>query len=591
LQSNDLSDYIRPYDSDVIQLAESIGLKPFLSYPLENTEIAYYWVSRNIRYMYDRDKWGVEEYWQLPGTTVRLGTGDCEDQAILLVSLLRALKLPRNNVRVVVGPTGLGTYHAWVEIKLPFPIYGLEKIAASSLELLRDKRVTISIGEVSSEINVTDNIINSIKTSGLRQNDGWIPLDPTAKILGYPIPFSWWLTYGYNIYIWFGCRVTPQLTFQDKARMWVENRELGRGESISFDVPCLSGDKIIGVAKATNVWKTQILERIQGMERNVGYSGPFYISAGEKIKVEWVSDRAFSVYILTESQFRSWTAGGIIVTAPGSYCIMNTGTEGAVEYIAKYSDNFYVVLWLYPLGYWGVPAKVYDWRISKVWQETICNVQVSVIDPLGTQIISTSITQREVETHFDFTAERNGVYKVMLKNMGEPALIYVRLEEYPIPIVPETAGASEILIRREQEYLSKITEDIGKVSTSITISVEPGEVLVGEEVIVKGYIGPLMNATIALIITKPDGAEKTLTVTSNNNGSFSLKIKLDREGTWAFVASYSGDFIHEAAQSAQIQVEVKILFAKLLPYLMAAIIAATAIIASIIIMRRMLKAK
>jgi transglutaminase-like putative cysteine protease len=102
IESNDLSDYIRPYDPNVIELAESIAMKPLLSYPLENARSAYYWVSKNIKYVSDEVKWGKSDYWQLPTTTIMLGTGDCEDQAILLASLLRALKLPRENVRLVI---------------------------------------------------------------------------------------------------------------------------------------------------------------------------------------------------------------------------------------------------------------------------------------------------------------------------------------------------------------------------------------------------------------------------------------------------------------------------------------------------------
>jgi len=460
LSSYNLSDYVTPYDNEVIKLAETIGLKPFLSYPLDNTGNAYYWVSENIRYMHDEQRWGARDYWQLPSTTLKLGTGDCEDQAILLTSLLRALKLPRENVRLVIGPTERGTYHAWVEIKIPLPIYGLETVATHALELLENKKVAISIGEVSYNQSITSVTIAEMKTKGLSQRDGWIPLDTTAKLFGLPVPFSWWLTYGYNVYTFLGCKVTPEQTFQDKVRIWEESKELETGGSLSFEIPCVVGDRIVGVAKAINAWKTQILEHIQGMDRNVGCSGPFYIKAGEKMKIEWSADRAFSVYILTESQFKSWTAGGVIVTAPSSYCIMNTGTQGAVEYVAKYSDNFYAVLWLYPWGYWGTPARVYDWKISKIWQETTCNVQVSASDPEGKILTSISIRQREVEQRFDFTAGKNGIYKVVLRNVGESAPIYVRLEEFSTSLSPEIAGISENLALAEQEYVDKIARSV-----------------------------------------------------------------------------------------------------------------------------------
>jgi hypothetical protein len=467
IESNDLSDYIRPYDPNVIELAESIAMKPLLSYPLENARSAYYWVSKNIKYVSDEVKWGKSDYWQLPTTTIMLGTGDCEDQAILLASLLRALKLPRENVRLVIGSTGYGVYHAWVEIKIPLPIYGLENVAARFLNLLENREVSVSIGEVSFNRKITSDMVANVKAKGLGHRDGWIPLDTTAKIFSdMPVPFSWWLTYGYNVYDLFGCKVTPMLVFQDKARVWEENRELKTGESLSFDIPCMEGNRILGVVKAISAWKTEILEHVQGMDRSVGYSGPFYIRSGEKIRVEWTSDRAFTVYILTESQFRSWTAGGIIITSPGSYCAIKTGTEEIVEYTAKYSDNFYVVLWLFLWGYWGTPARVYNWKISKIYQETTCNLQISINDPQGKSIVSVSIAQRDLEKRFDFIAEKNGIYKAVLKNIGGSAPIYVRLEEYLPPLSQIIAGTSEKLIRTEQEYFNEIMNYVEKTDTN-----------------------------------------------------------------------------------------------------------------------------
>jgi predicted transglutaminase-like cysteine proteinase len=75
------------------------------------------WVGDNVQYRQDDDIYGVREYWQFGKETVDLKTGDCEDFAILLCSLLRAAGYSPDDVYVVVGRNVNG-YHAWVKINL-----------------------------------------------------------------------------------------------------------------------------------------------------------------------------------------------------------------------------------------------------------------------------------------------------------------------------------------------------------------------------------------------------------------------------------------------------------------------------------------
>ena len=72
------------------------------------------WVSMHVSYQFDQDVHGVSEYWQLPAETLELGTGDCEDFAILLCTLLRAYGVPADQAYVAVGVSKDKTYHAYL---------------------------------------------------------------------------------------------------------------------------------------------------------------------------------------------------------------------------------------------------------------------------------------------------------------------------------------------------------------------------------------------------------------------------------------------------------------------------------------------
>lgn len=48
---------------------------------------------RNIPYQSDYDLWGTSDYWATPTETLYLKAGDCEDRAILAVSIFIAMGL------------------------------------------------------------------------------------------------------------------------------------------------------------------------------------------------------------------------------------------------------------------------------------------------------------------------------------------------------------------------------------------------------------------------------------------------------------------------------------------------------------------
>jgi len=105
--------YINPNDLKVQEAANQIAIYPKTpEYCWDNAKSAYDWVAKNIVYK-------PHDGTQLPSRTIELKSGDCDDQAYLLASLLRALGCPKDRVRVVVGSVwGMSAeiWHAWTEV-------------------------------------------------------------------------------------------------------------------------------------------------------------------------------------------------------------------------------------------------------------------------------------------------------------------------------------------------------------------------------------------------------------------------------------------------------------------------------------------
>ena len=76
------------------------------------------WVGFTVAYAWDKDEYGVADYFKLPRETIQDARGDCEDFAILLVSLLRANGWDPDEVYVVVGKNPQNEYHAWVILNI-----------------------------------------------------------------------------------------------------------------------------------------------------------------------------------------------------------------------------------------------------------------------------------------------------------------------------------------------------------------------------------------------------------------------------------------------------------------------------------------
>ena len=122
----DVNSFITPNDPAIITVA--LQLQQQLSLQASSEEkirAALEFTHSNIRYISDREQFGISEYWSFPAETLESGAGDCEDIAFTIASLLLALNLPTDTVRVTLGSKD-GTGHAWTEVLLNDQWYILE---------------------------------------------------------------------------------------------------------------------------------------------------------------------------------------------------------------------------------------------------------------------------------------------------------------------------------------------------------------------------------------------------------------------------------------------------------------------------------
>jgi predicted transglutaminase-like cysteine proteinase len=117
---NQMKMLVTPQDQTVTQaLQQALGTAVTISTDAPSSIIydinkMRLWVYSNIKQASDETLHGVNDYWQTPAETLALKAGDCEDFAILMVSLMRAYGVPPDQVYVAVGDDVNKNWHAVV---------------------------------------------------------------------------------------------------------------------------------------------------------------------------------------------------------------------------------------------------------------------------------------------------------------------------------------------------------------------------------------------------------------------------------------------------------------------------------------------
>jgi hypothetical protein len=90
-----------------------------------------------------------------------------------------------------------------------------------------------------------------------------------------------------------------------------------------------------------------------------------------------------------------------------------------------------------------------------------------------------------------------------------------------------------------------------KIPTTISCSISPSEVTLGDSVTVSGSINPAVaDATVILAFESPDGTTIERTTNSDSIGAYSDSFQPDALGPWSVTTSWRGDSTHDESTSS-----------------------------------------
>jgi predicted transglutaminase-like cysteine proteinase len=119
IQDYFIAEFYLQYPNDIIKTKAEEITNPGDSNDVKAFKI-FAWVARNIEYKLDMDEYGRAEVWQPPVITLKKGTGDCEDAALLIHSLMLNAGIPWDRIRTYGGEVevdGSSFGHAWTVYK------------------------------------------------------------------------------------------------------------------------------------------------------------------------------------------------------------------------------------------------------------------------------------------------------------------------------------------------------------------------------------------------------------------------------------------------------------------------------------------
>lgn len=123
-------------------------------------------------------------------------------------------------------------------------------------------------------------------------------------------------------------------------------------------------------------------------------------------------------------------------------------------------------------------------------------------------------------------------------------------------------GTYQLTIRGEGGGVSQyatvsLTVEKAKAPSSLSLSVSPTSLKVGESLSIAGTLSPPIATTVELVYRRPDGFELTKSVATSATGAFSDSFKPDMAGAWSVRARWAGDADRESSESAPVSFSVE----------------------------------